>query len=394
MSQIMRQLHILQGLQARRFGVSVRELVDEYEVNKRTIQRDLRTLQDIGFLLCEERYPGEPPIYRLRNESKIPVNFSPMEVAAMIFAERTGMGLVGTPFGEYLESVSSRLKDAMRPKTWEFLERATEAYVPHLRGHKSYETAREVFNKLHEAIQERRVCRVSYRSPWAESARQYNIEPLHLLTHWGGLYVISRMPYYDQLITQAVDRFESVEVTEEEFEPPDHLSVDERLSNAFGISSEEPMDVVVRFTEEQAPYIRDGIWHPSQRLEELDDGRVVLRLAGWGVYEIKSWVLSFGAAAEVWSRRNWRRRCGRRCGRRWDWMTRVRRDLSQGFINILREFGLSRGAKARQADFPGSILSTRFDFQLIAKFKINMSWLTQGMIVIIFVNAYIAVVCY
>ena len=77
------------------------------------------------------------------------------------------------------------------------------------------------------------------------------------------------MPYYDQLITQAVDRFESVEVTEEEFEPPDHLSVDERLSNAFGISSEEPMDVVVRFTEEQALYIRERIWHPSQELEEL-----------------------------------------------------------------------------------------------------------------------------
>ena len=47
----------------------------------------------------------------------------------------------------------------------EFLERATEAYVPHLRGHKkSYEDAREVFDNLHEAIQERRVCRVSYRS--------------------------------------------------------------------------------------------------------------------------------------------------------------------------------------------------------------------------------------
>ena len=218
----------------------------------------------------------------------------------MIFAERTGMGLVGTPFGEHLESVSGRLKDAMSREMREFLERATEAYVPHLRGHKKpYEDVREVFDNLHEAIQERRVCRVSYRSPWAESTRQYNIEPLHLLPHRGGLYVISRMPYYDQLITQAVDRFESVEVTEEEFEPPDHLSVDERLSNAFGISSEEPMDVVVRFTEEQAPYIRERIWHPSQELEELEDGRVVLRLRAGGFYEIKSWVLSFGAAAEV-----------------------------------------------------------------------------------------------
>ena len=59
------------------------------------------------------------------------------------------------------------------------------------------------------------------------------------------------------------------------------------------------MDVVVRFTEEQAPYIWERIWHPSQKLEELEDGRVVLRLRGRRVYEIKSWVLSFGAAAEV-----------------------------------------------------------------------------------------------
>ena len=299
MKQIVRQLDILRELQARRYGMSARELADEFNVSVRTIQRDLRDLDEACFLVNEPR-DDQRTYYHLQKDTKLPLNFSSMEVAAMIFAERTGMGLVGTPFGEYLESVSGRLKDAMQPKMQQFLERATEAYVPHLRGYKkSYEAARKVFDNLHEAIQERRVCRVSYRSPWAESARQYNIEPLHLLPFRGGLYVISRMPYYDQLITQAVDRFESVEVTGEEFEPPDHLSVDERLSNAFGISSEEPMDVVVRFTEEQAPYIRERIWHPSQKLEELEDGRVVLRLRAGGFYEIKSWVLSFGAAAEV-----------------------------------------------------------------------------------------------
>ena len=69
----------------------------------------------------------------------------------------------------------------------------------------------------------------------------------------------------------------------------------------------------------------------------------------------------------------------------------MRRDLSQGFINILCEWrpqcgphledGLHWGltawdkqrANARQAGFSGSILSTRFDFQLIATLKINMS---------------------
>ena len=49
----------------------------------------------------------------------------------------------------------------------------------------------------------------------------------------------------------------------------------------------------------EEPYIRERIWHPSQELEELPDGRVVLRLRAGGFYEIRSWVLSFGAAAEV-----------------------------------------------------------------------------------------------
>lgn len=299
MKQIVRQLDILRELQARRYGVSVRELVDEYNVDRRTIQRDLQDLREIGFLLNAKRRADQRIYYQLQKDAALPLNFPIMEVAAMIFAERSGMGLVGTPFGEHLRSAVRRLTQAMTPKMRQFLARAAEAYVPLVRGHKSYEGARAILENLHDAILHRRVCWVRYCSPWAESARQYNIEPLRLLPHRGGLYVISRVPYYDQLIAQAVDRFESVEVTEEEFEPPDRLSVDEQVSNAFGVSFEEPMDVVVRFTEEQAPYIQERSWHPSQAIEELADGRVVLRLRAGGFYEIKSWVLSFGAAAEV-----------------------------------------------------------------------------------------------
>ena len=299
MKQIERQLDILRELQARRYGMSLYEMAAQYNVSVRTIQRDLRDLSEAKFELEDERRADQRIYYQLKKNPNLPLDFSPEELAAMIFAERASTGLVGTPFDEHLQSAIRRLTQAMSEEMREFLERATEAYVPLVRGHKPYEGTRETLKNLNKAILNRRVCWVSYRSPWAESARQYNIEPLRLLPHRGGLYAISRVPYYDQLITQAVDRFESVEVTEEKFEPPDHLSVDERLSNAFGISSEEPMDVVVRFTEEQAPYIRERIWHPSQTLEELDDGRVVLRLRAGGLYEIKSWALSFGAAAEV-----------------------------------------------------------------------------------------------
>ena len=298
MKQIVRQLDILRTLQANRFGVTVTELAKKYGVDKRTIYRDLGKFSELNFILVGERRDNRV-YYKLLKETGMPLNVPVMEVAAMIFAERAGMGLVGTPFGEHLRSAVRRLTGAMPEEMRRFLERAAEAYVPLTRGHKSYEEARELLETLNKAILERRVCRVSYRPPWAEAARKYEIEPLRLLHYRGGLYVISRVPYYDSLITQAVERFEAVEETGETFEPPDHLPIEERVSDAFGVSYEEPMEVAVRFSEEQAPYIRERIWHPSQELEELPDGRVVLRLRAGGSYEIRSWVLSFGAAAEV-----------------------------------------------------------------------------------------------
>ena len=297
--QLVRQLDMLRTLQARRYGATVHDLSQEFQVTRRTVQRDLGDLREAGFLLGEERRADQHVYYRLLKETGLPFNFPVMEAAAMIFAERAGLGLVGTPFGEHLRSAVRRLTAAMSPEMRQFFERASDFYVPMARGYKPYEDARTILENLNEAMLERRVCKVSYRSPAAEKARQYEIEPLRFLPHRGGLYVISRTPRYDQLITQAVERFDEVEVTKEEFEPPDHLPIDERLRDAFGISYEEPMDVVVRFAADQAPYVRERIWHPSQQLEELPDGRVVLRLRAGGSFEIRSWVLGFGAAAEV-----------------------------------------------------------------------------------------------
>lgn len=296
--QLVRQLDILRTLQAETFGTTVHKLAREFEVAVRTVQRDIRDLEAAGFWL-EKRREDQRIYYRFARETRLPLNFSVMEMAAMIFAERAGLGLVGTPFGDHLRSAVRRLAGTMSPEMRCFFERVSDVYVPMARGYKPYEDAKGLLKNLNDGMLRRRVCRVSYRSPDAEGPRQYEIEPLRFLPHPGGLYVISRVPRHDNLITQAVERFEEVEVTEKEFEPPDHLPIDERVRDSFRVSYEEPMDVAVRFAADQAPYVRERIWHPSQQLEELPDGRVILRLRAGGFFEIKSWVLGFGAAAEV-----------------------------------------------------------------------------------------------
>ena len=58
-------------------------------------------------------------------------------------------------------------------------------------------------------------------------------------------------------------------------------------------------DVLLRFHERVADYIREKKWHDSQELRELNGGGVELRLRLSGLAEVERWVLSWGGNAVV-----------------------------------------------------------------------------------------------
>lgn len=114
-----------------------------------------------------------------------------------------------------------------------------------------------------------------------------------------GYYLLCRNPNYDDLLTLAVERIQHLEITSQTFEPPDDLDIENRIQQAFGITLEDPIDVKIRFSKWQARYIKQRTWHPSQEIEELDNGKIILSFQASGFYDIKSWILSHGADAEV-----------------------------------------------------------------------------------------------
>ena len=77
--------------------------------------------------------------------------------------------------------------------------------------------------------------------------------------------------------------------------------------DAFGVSWQDPVHVVLRFRAEQAPYVRERMWHPSQKLLDLWDGGVELTFRAGGAFEIRRWVLGWGDAVEVISPEELRR---------------------------------------------------------------------------------------
>ena len=103
----------------------------------------------------------------------------------------------------------------------------------------------------------------------------------------------------NNFLTLAAERIQDLEITSQTFEPPDDLDIESRIQQAFGITLEDPIDVKIRFSAWQARYIKQRIWHPSQEIEEQDNGEIILSFQASGFYDIKSWILSHGADAEV-----------------------------------------------------------------------------------------------
>jgi predicted DNA-binding transcriptional regulator YafY len=84
------------------------------------------------------------------------------------------------------------------------------------------------------------------------------------------------------------------------FARPEKFSLEKRLRDSFGVmSGQGEFEVVIRFSEFAADYIREKRWHPSQRIRELKSGAVEMRLKLSSLAEVQRWVLSWGGQAKV-----------------------------------------------------------------------------------------------
>jgi predicted DNA-binding transcriptional regulator YafY len=192
-------------------------------------------------------------------------------------------------------------------------------FTPCQKGYKAYGTPemRARLNDLVHALQASIVCRVTYQTPQASDASTYVLHPYALSVYNDGLYLFAYRPDIEALTVLAVERLQALELVtppqtremsqkhQEQFVhfAPQAAVVQEieaRRARAFGIIDDgKVLDVVLRFTPEQAPYVAERTWHATQQVEPQPDGGLLLRFQASGRFEIVRWILGWGPAVEV-----------------------------------------------------------------------------------------------
>jgi predicted DNA-binding transcriptional regulator YafY len=271
---------------------------------KRSIQRYVERFEALG--LRVEKTTGGRGIHvspAFRQQLHV-LHFTEDELASLYFhLSLLGDMVQGNGLQAHLATACQKI--ALGVRDLYNLDTLQHAFLPFQKWYKTY-SSRALQTKLAlviHALQEAKVCQVRYRLPQADRDWLFSMHPYALFAYEGGLYLFAYLPDTDRVITLGVERIRYITVREEtSFTrlPRICQHIEDKRERAFGIiDDEQELDVVLRFSAAQAPYIQERVWHPSQQLEAQADGSLILRLRASGRFEIVRWILGWGEEVEV-----------------------------------------------------------------------------------------------
>jgi proteasome accessory factor B len=311
--QFIRQWRLLKLLDANYAGLAVDDMLqglelawpgdpaNEREAARRTLYRDLKVLQNVGFPIVSERHSGKM-LYLLDKQfqPKVPEQeYALTELVSIYFARQLLLSLK-TPFGEGIESFYRKLRSYLPDKAFEFLDELANVLVVNDKGFRRYRKHTQMLEDIRKAIEDERKLEVVHTALEFDKPVKHLFDPYVTLYHNGSLYLygFSHRAKAERMFK--IDRIERIKVTDETFERPTDFDIGKRLRPAFGIiANEKPVEVKIKFDRIAAKLVSEDMFHPSQRLIKNKDGSFMLTMKVSGLLEVKNWVLWFGKRATV-----------------------------------------------------------------------------------------------
>lgn len=300
--RLARQWHVLRRLEGRR-GVTLEELAaglpEDLPKHARTLRRDLEALETAGYPVVTERIEGRTR-WRVLDGARAPaVGFSATELMALAVSRDLLRPLQGTALRSALDSAVTKATAALPPGGSALVRQMREWLSVHLGPYKPYRKHRDTIDRLSRAIAERRTVQMRYFTAARQVTTRREVDPYHLRYVDGALYLYGYDHLRRRIRTFAVERIRALSVTEHAFQLPLGFDIEEYLGDSLVVMHGRPIDVELLFDRPTAAWVRDRLWHPSQRLEPAGGGRLRMTLRVADTRELLGWVLSFGRGARV-----------------------------------------------------------------------------------------------
>ena len=283
---------------------SLTDLARMLNCSKQSVLRLVGDIQKAYLVDIEENFRGNRKYFRIQRPRIPPVvNLTEKELNVLQMCRAFSEHLLGRKLFEEATRALGKSR-ALLPQEKTLSSQHFASFRP---GSIDYTPHQDAVRTLIEAMEGKRVCKLSYQSISAKRAKTFYIKPLKIFSRHDTLYLHARLarkpgkpyrePDFDPLL--AIHRIKKVEITDRLFQFPKDYDFEKTFNQNFGIIKKESFEVVVEFSGFAARYVPERIWSPDQKIVKKKGGSVKLTFTASSKPELMAWVLSFGDEARL-----------------------------------------------------------------------------------------------
>lgn len=269
-----------------------------------TIEKDLASMRlefdaPIKYHKRNRGYFYEDPNFKLMS-----VNLNEEHLVALGFVETFLEEFKFMPiFNEFSDAVDKVLDGLEITKRFNSDYRSVNKFIQIDKS--PYYKGKDTLSNLIKVISDQDICQIEYQKFGSDTSKAYTIHP-YLLKEFKNLwYLIGYVEEYEQVRTFGIDRITNYTTIKERYDfiPPERVdfNADNFFKFCYGITalSDTPEKIVLSFSPIQGNYIKAQPIHPSMRIVQDDDSRFVVELQLVNNFELRNWILGFGASVQV-----------------------------------------------------------------------------------------------
>jgi predicted DNA-binding transcriptional regulator YafY len=284
-----------------RAHLSQSEIARRCEVNRSTIGRLIQDMIDAEIPLRQD----EQGLWYIERTAYI-------STIKLRLDEAVALYLAGRLLARYSDKPNAHTVEALSK-----LGVALQGVMPNLGDHiartsndlriklpKQVQLHQRVLETMTRAWADGKKVQITYRALHSRRSFQHTFAPYLLEPSAIGYstYAIGLAEPPDKLRTRKLERIERISLTDEPFDVPPTFGPNKLLAGAWNIwfdEDDQPTTITARFSRSVARRVAETIWHPSQRVEEDSEGRLIWTAQIDAVQEILPWIRGWGADCEV-----------------------------------------------------------------------------------------------
>ena len=299
---LIRQWNLLKTLQAHRFGICADDLAERLEYSKRQVQRDLKVLQQVGFPISFEERDFGKRFWKLSPHFLESKDFmlSVTEILSLYLSQQLLSPLAGTHLASGLATLLDKVKTFLPAKALRHFTDLVDTLIIKNLAHPDYSRHDKEIRILNQAIAERRMLKIHYKSASKGHSLDTHFDPYGMVFFGASLYCIGYLAEYKEIRTLKVTRILGLEMTQKTFKRPATFSLRAYTQGSFGIfSSGKPQIIKIKCTDWAATNVREQRWHPSQKIIKDTQDHLIVQFELTNTTEFIRWILGFGQNAVV-----------------------------------------------------------------------------------------------